>query len=227
MNDYQKGAKSVFPILAGLFPFGLIYGISAASAGLTNTSSIAMSFIVFAGAAQMSLVNSFTSGTSVLSAVAIAALINLRMAMYGASIARNIRSKNPVLRIIASFLLTDQAYAVTIAEISQNSKVTPLKFYLGAAIPIWFTWQTATITGVLVGKTIPSRLSLEYAIPLTFLALLGPFLKNRYFIASALISGGFMILTRNFPYNSGFFISVFTGIAAGYMIKTKIGNKDD
>ncbi len=227
MNDYIKGAKSVFPILAGLLPFGLIYGISAASAGITNTSAIAMSFIVFAGAAQISLVNSFTSGASVLSAVAIAALINLRMAMYGASIARHIRSKNPVLRIITSFLLTDQAYAVTIAEITQNSKVNPLKFYLGSAIPIWLTWQVATVTGVLVGKAIPSRLSLEYAIPLTFLALLGPFLKNRYFIASALISGVSMILTRNFPYNSGFFISVFIGIAVGFIMKTKNGNKDD
>ncbi len=219
MNDYIKGAKAVSPILAGIIPFGLIYGVSAVSSGLPQSVSAAMSFIIFAGAAQISILHSFTEGVSVLTAVAVASLINLRMAMYGASIAPYIRSKNLLLRIFASFLLTDQAYAVTIAEITRKTEVQPLKFYTGAGILIWTGWQSASIAGICAGKTIPQSLSLEFAVPLTFLALLGPFLKNKYFIFSAAVSGGLMIITENLPYNTGFFIAVFGGIAAGFLLK--------
>lgn len=221
MNDFVKGTKSVLPILAGLIPFGLIYGSSAVSSGILKVPSIAMSFIVFAGAAQLSIINSFTSGTSVIAAVAIAALINLRMGMYGASISPHIQSKNLFIRVFSSFLLTDQAYAVSIAEYIRGNNTNILKFYFGAAVPIWMTWQTATITGVLLGNTLPSWLSLEFAVPLTFLALLGHFLKDRYYISAAAVSGTLMVLTRNLPYNSGFFIAVFSGMAAGYFIKRK------
>ncbi len=219
MNYYIKGAKSVSPIIAGIIPFGLIYGISAVSAGIPVFPSIAMSFIIFAGAGQIALVNALSSDAPVFTAVAIVALINLRMAMYGASIASHIRSRNIFKRILASYLLTDQAYAVSIAEFNTDKNTDKLQFYLGSAVFMWFTWQISTVTGVLLGKTLPEGLSLEFAVPLTFLALLGPFLKDKFFITSAAVSAGIMIIARNLPYNTGFFIAVFAGITAGILYK--------
>ncbi len=224
-NDYLKGTKSVLPILTGLFPFGLIYGVSAVTSGIPKVQAIAMSFVVFAGAAQISIVNSFSSGISIITAVAIAGLINLRMAMYGASIADSIRSDRLLTRIFSSFLLTDQVYAVSITEKGKNMNTNIFKFYIGAALPIWLTWQAATIIGVFAGKTLPSWLSLEFAVPLTFLALLGPFLVKSHFAVSALTAGIVMVLTRNVPYNAGFFIAVLSGITAGFLIKNRKGDR--
>ncbi len=224
-NDYLKGTKSVLPILTGLFPFGLIYGVSAVTSGIPKVQAIAMSFVVFAGAAQISIVNSFASGISIISAVAIAVLINLRMAMYGASIADSIRSDSLLTRAVSSFLLTDQAYAVSIVEKEKSRNTNILKFYMGAAFSIWLTWQAATITGVIAGKTLPSWLSLEFAVPLTFLALLGPFLIKSHFAVSALTAGIVMVLTQNVPYNGGFFIAVLSGIAAGVLMKNRKGDR--
>ncbi len=227
MNDFYKGLKASLPILTGLLPFGLLYGVSATAAGITKTASIAMSFIIFAGAAQMSVINSYLSGIPVTAAVTIAVLINLRMAMYGISIGEHLKSGNPLIRIISSFLLTDQAYVVSIAEYEKSNEINHLYFYLGAAFPIWMTWQAATVTGVLIGRTFPPWLPLEFAVPLTFLALLAPFIQKSRYIVTAAVSGIIMISVKNLPYNSGFFIAVFSGITAGFIYKSITGGDSE
>lgn len=220
MYDFFKGVKAVAPIIAGVIPFGLIYGVTAINAGLSEFAAISMSSIVFAGASQIALAKLLFDQAPMFVAIATVALINLRMAMYAASIGQHIRGDHFLLRIISSYLLTDQAYAVSIAKFSDETEpVHKIKYYLGSALTMWTTWQISCIVGVLLGKTLPKGLSLEFAIPLTFLALLGPFLKNKPFITTAIVSGILMIITHNLPYNAGFFVAVFGGIATGMVIK--------
>lgn len=222
MNDFFKGMKAVSPILAGVVPFGLIYGVTAVNSGMSEITAISMSLIIFAGASQIALVNLLADQSAMLVAITTVALINLRMAMYGASIAQHIRSKNILVRMFSSYLLTDQAYAVSIAEFNTgNSNINKIKYYLGSAITMWVSWQIASIAGVLLGKTLPSNLSLEFAIPLTFLALLAPFLKKSPFITTAIVSGIIVVITHNLPFNSGFFIAIFCGITAGMFVKNR------
>ncbi len=221
-TSFLKGIKAILPITAGIIPFGVIYGITAVSAGIPVFPSMAMSSVIFAGAGQIALVNAFASGASVISAAAIVTLINLRMAMYGASIAPYLKTGNIFKRVLAAYLLTDQAYAVSITEYSTSSKVSRMSFYLGAAGFLWAVWQAATAAGVFLGKTLPGGLSLEFAVPLTFIALMGPFLKNRYFAVTAVVSAAVMAAAGNLPYNTGFFIAVFSGLTAGYLYKRRV-----
>jgi predicted branched-subunit amino acid permease len=221
MPDFLKGLKTVTPILVGIIPFGIICGITSVNAGLTETQSIFMSFIIFAGSAQMALANLVYTNSPMITVIATVTLINLRMAMYSASISKHIETKSFIKRIFAAYLLTDQAYAISISEFSKNSKINKINFYIGVAFTIWFTWQISLISGVFVGKTIPESWSLEFAIPLTFLAVTVPFLKDKFFIITAITTGIIMILTHNIPYNAGFFISVFSGIVVGLFFKRK------
>ncbi|KAA0259522.1 AzlC family ABC transporter permease [Deferribacter autotrophicus] len=219
MKDFLKGVKEVSPIISGVVPFGLIYGVSAINYGLNEIQTISMSYIIFAGASQIALVNQMFIDSSIFVSVATVFMINLRMAMYSASISPYFKDNNIFTKIIVSYLLTDQAYAVSIAKFNEDENINKVKFFLGAGITMWISWQISTVIGVFLGKTLPKGLSLEFAIPLTFLALLRPFLNKKYFVVTAIISGFTMIIFRNLPYNFGFFIAVFAGIFSGLFFK--------
>jgi predicted branched-subunit amino acid permease len=217
--DFLKGAKAISPLIAGVSPFGMIYGVTAANTGLSDITSILMSVIIFAGSAQIALVDLLKDNASVFTILATVFLINLRMAMYGASISGYIRGDNIFIRMFSAYFLTDQAFAISIGKFTEDKQVCRIPFYLGGAITLWVAWQISTVIGVLLGKTLPKGLSLEFAIPLTFLAVTVPFLKEKYFVVTALVTGIIMILTRNLPYHLGFFIAVFSGIFAGLIFK--------
>jgi len=218
-SDFIKGAKAISPLIAGVSPFGMIYGVTAANSGLPDTVSILMSVIIFAGSAQIALVDLLKDNAPIFTILSTVFLINLRMAMYGASISSHIRGKNVFLRMFSAYFLTDQAFAISIGKFAEDKQINKIAFYLGGGITLWIAWQISTITGVLLGKTLPDGLSLEFAIPLTFLAVTIPFLKERYFVVTAVITGIIMLFTRNLPYHSGFFVSVFAGIFFGMLFK--------
>jgi predicted branched-subunit amino acid permease len=219
MSDFFKGLKAVLSLLIGIIPFGLICGITSVNSNLSTAQSIGMSFFIFAGSAQMALANLVFHNSQLITIIATVALINLRMAMYSASLSEHFQNEPLYKKIIASYLLTDQAYAVSISEFIKNDKIDKINYYIGTALTIWITWQISLTIGVFVGKTIPANLSLEFAIPLTFLAVITPFLKNKFFIITAITTGIIIIFTKNMPYNIGFFLAVFTGIFVGIFVK--------
>ena len=59
---WSDGARAVSPILLGVVPFGLIFGVTAASADVPTLAAWASSFIVFAGASQIALVEVMDGG---------------------------------------------------------------------------------------------------------------------------------------------------------------------
>ncbi|MBN2231683.1 MAG: AzlC family ABC transporter permease [Deltaproteobacteria bacterium] len=221
MNDFRKGVKDMLPIITGVVPFGLIYGVTAANAGISPPAALGMSSILFAGAAQVALAELITDGTPVWVAVATVVLINLRMAMYSASIGPHIRHRNLLLRMLAAYLITDQAYAVSIVEFSRETEVNPFRYYLGAAVTLWIAWQTFSAVGIFVGATLPKNLSLEFIIPLMFLALAVPFLRQKAFIVTAVVTAAVMVVARGIPGNGGFFLAVFAGVFCGIAVKRR------
>lgn len=219
MKDFFKGVKDVSPMITGVVPFGLIYGATAVKHGLTTLHSIVMSQIIFAGASQIALISQMAVDASIFVCIATVVMVNLRMLMYSASISPYFRKENIFLKWFASYFLTDQAYGVAIVKYNEDKNINHIMYYLGAGITMWVTWQISTILGIFVGKTLPQRLFLEFAIPLTFLALLRPFLNKHYFVITALTSGMAMVFLKHLPFNAGFFIAVFLGVLSGVFFK--------
>jgi predicted branched-subunit amino acid permease len=224
MNDFLKGAKDVSPFITGVSPFGLIYGVTAAKSGLSFIQSFTMSQIIFAGASQIAFIEQLNSNSSWLIIIATVFMINLRMAMYSASLAPYYKDLSTAKKAFMSYFLVDQAYAVTISKIANDKSVNKFKYYMGAGITMWTVWQISTLIGILLGTTIPSSFSLEFAIPLTFMAILVNFLKEKRFIITAIVSGACMILLKQIPLNLGFFVAVFAGVFAGKIYKKGIKN---
>src|SRR6266511_6015448 len=190
MEQFWAGVRAEIPLLIGGFPEGMIYGALALNAGLSTAAAQMMSSIVFAGSAQFitaQLVHEATPGLVIVLTIAV---VNLRHILYSASLAPYLASLPTRWKVLLSYLLTDEAYAPSIIHYEKEG-VTPFShwFLLGAEFTLWFTWQVSTALGIILGTAIPDSWSLEFALPLTFIAMMVPILKNSAAIAAALSAG--------------------------------------
>jgi 4-azaleucine resistance transporter AzlC len=222
LNEFFWGARSELPLLLGVVPFGMIYGVLALKAGLPPSTAQGMSSVVFAGSAQFMITQLLISGTPALVIILTAFVINLRHALYSASMAPYFKKLSPLWKIVLGYLLTDEAYGVGITRYD-HSDDSPYKhwFILGAGLMLWVSWQISTACGIFLGAQISSSWSLDFALPLTFIALVVPMLKDRAGLAAALVGGIVSVFAFGLPYKLGIIVAAFAGIAIGLWSERK------
>ena len=219
---YIQGARAMLPILTGVIPFGLVMGTVASNAQLDLIQTMAMNFIVFAGAAQLASVDLMTQNTSALVIIATGLIINLRFMLYSAALAPFVQKSNIFVKAICAYSLTDQSYAALAANQHRLKDIKDsLQFYIGASIPMILGWQASVVLGYSFGNFAPSSLSLEYAVPLSFVALVIPTLKSRHYIYVAALASILSILLKEMPYNLGLLVSGLSSISFGAFLTRK------
>ena len=179
--EFILGVRAFAPLSMSIIPFGVVCGAAASTAGMTPLQASAMSWVIFAGSAQIAATQLFASGAPLLVILATAAIVNLRFLMYAASLATHFRAQNRRWQALIAYLLTDQAFGLTIVHRSQHpERQADLRwFYLGVAGTTWLVWQLATIAGILLGSLVPASWSLDFIVPLTFIAMVVPLLSDR------------------------------------------------
>lgn len=212
----RDGFWSAAPLLVGVVPFGLITGVAAAGSVIGAGLAWSTSFIIFAGAAQLATLDLFDAGAVSVVIIATGLIINSRHLMYSAALAPAFREFPASWRSLLPYILTDQAYAITITP--YNDEPDPVYrrwFFLGGAASFWLTWQITTAVGAVFGAVIPGAWGFTFAIPLMFLALLIPTLRNRPALVAAIVGGGVAVLAASAPYRSGLIIGAVAGVVAG------------
>lgn len=221
-NEFWNGVRAEFPLLIGVFPFGMIYGALALNAGLSTSASQLMSSIVFAGSSQFVTAQLVHDAAPALVIIVTIAVVNLRHMLYSASLAPYLHDLSLRWKALLSYLLTDEAYAPTIIKYEREG-IKPFShwFLLGAGFSLWFTWQVSTALGIFLGTAIPEDWPLDFALPLTFIAMVVPILKNRPMIASALSAGVVALLAFSLPYKLGIILAALTGILVGTILESR------
>ena len=219
-KEFFLGVTAMLPLLLGVVPFGLVFGVLGISSGLTETETILMSSIVFAGASQVVFVQLWAAGSAYSVIASSVALINLRHVLYSASVAEYLKKLNFKWRIVLGYLLTDESFAVSIKRLSAHGESRPVHFFmLGSGFTLWLAWQVSTIAGVVAGSTIPENWELAFAIPLTFIAIVVPLLKNTSTIICALTSCLIAIFGQSLPWNTWIIVAALGGILIGASIE--------
>ncbi len=219
---FLEGVRAEVPLLIGVFPFGMIYGALALNAGLSTSAAQLMSSIVFAGSSQFvtaQLVHDAAPGFVIILTIAV---VNLRHMLYSASLAPYLKDLSLRWKVLLSYLLTDEAYAPSIIKYEKDG-AQPFShwFLFGAGFSLWFNWQVSTALGIFLGTAIPKEWPLDFALPLTFIAMVVPILKNRPMIASALSAGLVALLAYSLPYKLGIILAALTGIIVGTILEGK------
>ncbi len=215
---FIAGLKDTVPLLIGAAPFGIIYGVIATGVGIPVVMAQAISLIVFAGSAQFIAAQLLGAGASGLVIVLTTFIVNLRHALYSASMAPHLRELPRAWKWMLSYLLTDEAFAVAITHYRDNAGEPNRHWYfLGSGIALWATWQASTAVGIFLGTEIPHEWSLDFTLALTFVALLVPVLRTRADVVAALVGGLVAVVAFGLPYKLGLIVAAFCGIGAGIL----------
>lgn len=219
-KEFWNGVRAEFPLLIGVFPFGLIYGALALESGLSALASQMMSSIVFAGSSQFitaQLVRESAPGIVIIVTIAV---VNLRHMLYSASLAPYLKNLPLKWKAILSYLLTDEAYAPSILKYeAEGVKPASHWFVLGAGLALWSTWQVSTALGVFLGAEIPDELPLDFALPITFIAMVVPVLKKFPMVAAALSAGVTALLAYDLQFKLGLILAAIVGIIVGTVLE--------
>lgn len=217
---FIAGARAISPLLLGVIPFGLILGATASVGAVGAALGWSTSWIIFGGAAQFVTIGLLDGGAAAAVVIATALVVQSRHFLYSAALAPHFRDFGVGWRYALPYLLTDQAFAVSIVAYDDiESPLVKRWFYIGAATTLWIVWQITTLIGALLGAEVPESWSLDFAIPLVFLALLMPLLKSRPALAAALTGGIVSVVTWSAPYSLGLIIGALAGIVAGVLVE--------
>lgn len=259
LAEFLAGCRDESPLLLGVAPFGMIYGIAALAAGVPAWLAQLASAVVFAGAAQLVIVQMLAAGAGFVPIALTSGLLNLRHVLYSASMAEYVRHLPRRWRLLLAYVLTDEAYAVAVLRYQRRSAAYPASprrdghhdtaaapsantparaigiaaaapaadpstvpcedlrhwYFLGAGFTLWAGWQLSTAAGLLFGATIPPEWELDFAVPLTFIALLTLLLRERAGQAAALVATLGALAFAALPYKLGLVAAIVLGLLAG------------
>lgn len=212
----------MLPMLLGAMPFGIIYGSLAGAAGLDAWQTIGMSVLVFAGSAQFIAVSLLTGGATLAVLWLTTLVVNLRHALYSATLQPFVRHLPKRWRVPLAFWLTDEAFAV-VQQRYARTDTSPHKhwYFLGAGLAMYVNWIGCTLIGLLFGQAVPNLAAwgLDFAMIATFVGIVVPMLRNRPQVAAALVAAVTALIFHGLPYKLGLLAAAFAGIVVGVLLE--------
>ena len=223
LNTFSKGAIDILPLMIPVTPFGIIFGAIGIELGFGPYITYATSIIIFSGASQIVFFQLISSGASSLVAITSSSVVSTRHLLYGAVMSQYLSNLSIFWKIGFSYLLTDQAFAVS-SEYFKKNLDNKFKHYhlLGSGLVLWFIWQITTIAGIVLGSVVPEELGLTFTIPLTFLALLVNYFRKIDHLIIIILSGISSVIFFNAPFKSYIIVSSIIALfAASILLKIK------
>ncbi len=217
---FAAGVRDELPLLVGVAPFGVSFGAYAVASGVAAPLAQAMSVIIFGGASQFVAVQAFATGAPAAVVVLAVALVNLRHLLYGAALAPHLTTTPRGWRAALAYLMTDEAYVVTARHFEGRGAGRHGRWYMfGAGLALWTCWQLTTAAGLLIGDAVPDSWSLDFALPVTFIAIAVPAIRGRGALAAAVVAASVAVLGHSWKYETGLIAAILAGIAAGVLLE--------
>lgn len=224
MSSFWRGFRDGLPFLFVVGPFGMLFGVLATEAGLNVFETLSFSVVVIAGAAQFTALQLMTENAPTVVVLASALAVNLRMAMYSASITPHLGALSLGKRIVAAYFLVDQTYTAAAIEYEKRPDQTlaqKFAYFMGVAMPICPPWYAFTLLGAWIGAAVPPELGLDFALPIAFIAMLGPAMRTGAHRIAALVGGTGALLFAFMPWNLGLICGAVLGMMAGAEVERR------
>ena len=217
-SEFLGGVRDTFPLVVGAIPFGIIFGALAVNSGLSPAAAMGFSIFVFAGSSQFIGSNLVGQGVGIGLIVFTTFIVNVRHALYSATLAPHMKHLPQRWLLPLGFWLTDETFAVVITRYNKPDS-SPFKhwYHLGSSVIMYLNWNFWTFIGLVAGQSIPdlSRYGLAFAMDVTFIGMVMPQLKNRPMVLAALSAGLSAVALNNLPNKLGLIVAVFIGITVG------------
>ncbi|HUQ27026.1 MAG TPA: AzlC family ABC transporter permease [Usitatibacter sp.] len=224
-SEFFAGVRDISPVLLGTIPFGLVAGVAVAAAGMSALEGIALSLFAFSGIAQLITSQLIAADSPALVTISAAFVVSLRLLMYSAALSPHLMHLDRRWRAVLAFLMTDQSFALTMRIASEPGRPDFHWHFLGSGVTLYAAWQAAVLLGVAVGAQVPASWSLDFAVTLTFIALLVPAVRTRADLAAAIVSAAVALAAAGLPYRLALVVATVAGIAAGMALEIRAGRR--
>ena len=224
-SAYWQGARDGAPFIFVVSPFAMLFGVVSAEAGLNVFEALAFSVVVIAGAAQFTALQLLQDNAPTFVALASALAVNLRMAMYSAALTPHLGAAPFWQRGLIAYFLVDQTYACSVMAYERNKGwglAQKTAYFFGTMTPVCPMWYVMTLVGAWAGTAIPPDYALDFAVPITFIALTAPMLRTAAHRAAALVSVLMALGFAWLPFNLGLMVAGLAGMITGAQIELRL-----
>ncbi len=221
-SAFLHGLWDGAPFLLVVAPFAALFGLLATEAGLSVFETLVFSVAVIAGAAQLTAIQLMQENAPTLVVLASALAVNLRMALYSASLAPWIGAAPLWQRVFAAYLTVDQSYVVSVSKFERNPELTVpqrIAYFFGAVTAVAPLWYIFTFLGALLGTSVPDSWALDFVLPITFLAMIAPMFRTMAHVVAALVAVAVSLICAGVPYSLGLMIAGVAGMMAGARVE--------
>ncbi len=221
--EFWAGARDTFPLIVGAIPFGIIFGALGVTSGLSPAATMSMSLFVFAGSAQFIAAGLAAQGISISFIILTTFVVNLRHALYSATLAPHVRHLPQKWLVPLGFWLTDETFAVVVTRYNSGDSSPGMHWYqLGSSIAMYVNWQICTLIGLLAGQSFQGieNLGLDFAMIVTFIGLVVPAVKTRPVVISIIVAGVVAVLAYPLENKIGLIVAALCGVIAGVAAET-------
>jgi 4-azaleucine resistance transporter AzlC len=220
---YWQGIRDGIPFILMVVPFAMLFGVVATEAGLNIIETVGFSVLVIAGAAQFAALQLMVEDAPTVVIIATALAVNLRMAMYSASLAVHLGPAPLWKRAIVAYVNFDQSYAMSSVKYDAEPEMNwqeKLAYFFGVVTLIAPLWIIMSLVGALLGKSISSGMGLDFAMPIAFIAVIAPMLKTLAHVAAAATSVCLALALVSLPLNFGLAIAGVAAMIVGACVET-------
>lgn len=216
MREFLDGFTDISPLMLGVAPFGVVFGVLGVDIGMDPLAVFFMSSILFGGASQIIFAHMASFGTSLLIITGTVGIVNLRHMLYSASMVEYLGHLPLRWKILLAYLLTDEAFVISNNRMRLRPRGAHMHYHLlGTGLTLWVIWQISTLVGIIVGNEIPPSLGLTFTLPLCFLAITAPQLKHLPYLIAFFTAGIMALIGQNLPWNTGIIVAATTGAIVG------------
>ena len=222
-SAYWSGFRDGTPFILMALPFALLFGVVGTEAGLAFGQTFAFSLLVIAGAAQFAALQLMIEDAAIVMVILAAVAVNLRMAMYSASLVPYLGAAPMWQRALIAYMNFDQTYVASITKYEAVPDLTiaqRVAYFFGVASPIVPTWVGSTVIGIVAGSAIPPEYALDFIVPIMFLAMVGPLLKTKAHVAATVTSVVVALALASLPSGTGLLIAAACAMVAGVVVET-------
>lgn len=219
---FRYGMAQSLPMLIVLLPFSILFGVVAREAGIDIAQVLGFSVLVLAGASQFTAVQLLSDNAPVWIVILSGLAVNLRMAMYSASLVPWLRGASGAQKAWVAYTLVDQSYALSIQHYERHPKLTlaqRIAYFSGTAVAMCIPWMLGSWLGAVLGSVIPDNIALDFAMPITFLAMIAPMLRSVAHLAACFVAIIAALLFAGLPSGLGLMLAAPLGMVTGAVVE--------
>jgi 4-azaleucine resistance transporter AzlC len=190
---FRRGLGLGTPIFLGYLPVGIAFGILARTTGFTVFEAVACSATALAGAGQFIALSFLAAGAGPFSVLIATTVVNLRYVLFASTLSTYVRDASTPTHAALAFSLTDETFAVNVADHRQGL-ATPASM-AGVGAVAWTGWVLGTLIGAVGAGWIgdPSRFGVGFAMPAMFTALFVALAEDWRHVVVGILAGAVVL----------------------------------